>query len=133
MKPLFRIAAVAVMSVLVLSTSVVSAPPAAAVTKHPWSITVTGGKVTGSWWISGGRTYVSGKVCDTKADNMAAMAGITFAEGWSNRSELRRVSGGYGACLTFAWNSQYTGSLTADLTVRNDFRLGARASKTLFS
>ncbi len=72
-------------------------------TRWNWSNWTKGSSASGQYWSYGGRSYISGRVCDTAADSRAAGLRIMFG-GFTGRTEVVNANT-YGTCTYFEFNS----------------------------
>lgn len=92
------------------------ASPAAAVTYHPYSKSITGASVSGHWWDEGGRTYIDGYLKDTACDG----GNSYFLARFSSKATADRVNNTQG-CNTSKY-FRFSAATASDL----DIKLGAQ-------
>ncbi|MEU8899405.1 hypothetical protein [Nocardia sp. NPDC048505] len=111
--------AAAFASVLILGgAATVTARPAQAATE--WSAKTAGAKAWGTYWFSGGRSYVEGTLCDTASDERSAALSLWWNHNWNGPSRTEHPEAhGNGKCVDFSYNSQWEDNLKANIHTEN--------------
>jgi hypothetical protein len=87
-----------------------SAQSAAAANQYWSNYSLPGVNGTATYWRgTDGRSYITGRVCDTASDGKSAHMKVQFGKAWGSDGRIEIVSAyGVGSCTSFSFNSHYT-------------------------